>query len=163
MQTYGLKLCGGQQWCLIDSTENIHWSREFIKSSGLQLCQDAYLPAIIIVGCSRNHRSVPEIINSLDCKISKFLPSSGWRLVERNMCRCWFHDRQLLFICELRDNKLGPREAKFLTFLALSNLLYPFYFYALSHGGLPLHAALIERHGQGFLLVADKNTGKSTC
>jgi len=41
--------------------------------------------------------------------------------------------------------------------------LLPIYQAALAHRGLPLHSALVECKGRGFLLVGPGNAGKSTC
>ncbi|MFB3926132.1 MAG: SynChlorMet cassette protein ScmC [Syntrophales bacterium] len=41
--------------------------------------------------------------------------------------------------------------------------LYPVYSRAQNSGGLPLHAALIEKSGRGVLLAGSSNAGKSTC
>jgi SynChlorMet cassette protein ScmC len=43
------------------------------------------------------------------------------------------------------------------------NALYPIYQKSIGRGGLPFHAALIEKKGAGVLLAASGDTGKSTC
>jgi hypothetical protein len=43
------------------------------------------------------------------------------------------------------------------------NVLNVMYEQALQTGGLPFHAALVERHGRGVALAAPGGTGKSTC
>ncbi len=45
----------------------------------------------------------------------------------------------------------------------MRHLLLPLYLDTLDHGGLPVHAALVERDGRGILLAGRSGIGKSTC
>ena len=45
----------------------------------------------------------------------------------------------------------------------MRHLLLPLYLDILDHGGLPVHAALVERDGRGILLAGRSGIGKSTC
>jgi len=61
-------------------------------------------------------------------------------------------------ICEM-----GHEESHELDIIRMSLSIYPIFEGAQETGGLPLHAALVEREGIGILLAASGNTGKSTC
>ena len=45
----------------------------------------------------------------------------------------------------------------------MGQALFPIYQAAIDHGGVPLHAALLERDGKGILIAARGGKGKSTC
>jgi SynChlorMet cassette protein ScmC len=58
---------------------------------------------------------------------------------------------------------MGPNEGYEQDILRMRLSLQPIYQKAQDSGGLPLHAALIEKDGMGILLAAPAETGKSTC
>lgn len=61
-------------------------------------------------------------------------------------------------ICEIGDKDLPEVEL-----FKMAQSVLPVYMKVLSQGGLPLHAALIERNGTGIAIAAPGGTGKSTC
>jgi SynChlorMet cassette protein ScmC len=61
-------------------------------------------------------------------------------------------------ICEIGDMDLPEVEL-----FKMVQSVFPVYMRILSQGGLPLHAALIEREGTGIAISAPGGTGKSTC
>lgn len=70
----------------------------------------------------------------------------------------WTHPEHKEIICEIGPEMDSTGEA-----LKIGDSLFVFYYYETRCGGLPIHTALIERNGQGFLLAARGETGKSTC
>jgi SynChlorMet cassette protein ScmC len=74
-------------------------------------------------------------------------------------------------ICELKplrdtvlqDDRITQDDRNTLEFIGMWSALYPIYQQSIGRGGLPFHAALIEKKGAGVLLAASGDTGKSTC
>ena len=99
-----------------------------------------------------------EPIFGLYRNLREALPRQGWRPRGNHEFRLWSHRDVADVICEI-SHEQGQE------FSALSTrlFLYPVYQRAQDSGGLPFHAALIERNGIGVLLVAPADTGKSTC
>jgi SynChlorMet cassette protein ScmC len=63
------------------------------------------------------------------------------------------------FWCEV-DNSGDSEEIEISN---MWNAMNPIYLHSIRRGGLPFHAALLARDGQGVLLAASGNMGKSTC
>ena len=86
------------------------------------------------------------------------LPERGWGSRDFRSVQLWFHPDVPDVICEI-----GPGSDHELDILRMWLSLDPIYQRAQESGGLPFHAALIERDGMGVLLAAPGDTGKSTC
>jgi SynChlorMet cassette protein ScmC len=85
-------------------------------------------------------------------------PEPHWTDWDYKGLRLWFHDSKRDVVCEV-DNHEG-HDAEIMN---MWYALHPIYWGGIRSRGLPLHAALIERAGQGILLAAPGGTGKSTC
>lgn len=72
--------------------------------------------------------------------------------------RIYLDNRTCDASCELGNG--GEWEPEIMNML---HSLLPVYWRSLHEGGLPLHAALLERAGVGVLVAASGGTGKSTC
>lgn len=62
------------------------------------------------------------------------------------------------WICEVGRNSTSPVD-----YIKMQYFQFPIFERAIQNGGLPLHSALIEKDGYGFILAGNSNTGKSTC
>jgi len=72
---------------------------------------------------------------------------------------CFFSRKEASdLICELWADGGSDEEI-----LGIAAALYPIQVQAQMTGGLPLHAALLERDGQAVAIAAPSGTGKSTC
>ena len=58
---------------------------------------------------------------------------------------------------------LPPAKGEGVDLESMRHVLLPLYLEALRKGGFPVHAALVERNGQGVLLAGRGGIGKSTC
>jgi SynChlorMet cassette protein ScmC len=65
---------------------------------------------------------------------------------------------ELFSICELGEGDWDGADVN-----RMVQILYPLYNQIQKLGGMPLHAALAERKGEGFAIAAPGGTGKSTC
>lgn len=86
------------------------------------------------------------------------LPQDGWGVHNFRALRVWLHPDVPHVICEI-----GPERGHDLDVLRMLLSCCPIYYRAQDSGGLPFHAALIERNGTGVLLAGQGNSGKSTC
>jgi len=94
----------------------------------------------------------------LDPKIPENLPRNGWKVHDLEALKLWSHVNVPDVICEI-----GPQKNHDLEIIRMWLSLHPIYQRALYSGGLPFHAALIERNGRGVLLAGQGGAGKSTC
>lgn len=73
--------------------------------------------------------------------------------------RLWCYEDRPDILCEMEpcddDESVGV--------INMWNALTPVYLECIGRGGLPFHAALVEKDGYGCLLAAPGGTGKSTC
>jgi SynChlorMet cassette protein ScmC len=83
---------------------------------------------------------------------------AGWTCEDHRIVRLWSHDAVAGTVCEL----VGPTDDDCLDYIRMSIALQPIYHRSMAAGGLLVHAALVEREGQGILLAAPGGRGKST-
>jgi SynChlorMet cassette protein ScmC len=84
--------------------------------------------------------------------------ASGWVHVNRNDCFAWYRPDFPDVLWELSPTAFGRLDYIFNVFASAF-----IYRESIRRGGLPFHAALVEREGQGVILAAPGETGKSTC
>jgi SynChlorMet cassette protein ScmC len=72
--------------------------------------------------------------------------------------RVWAHPAVPDIVCELSDTRDHD-----LAMLTMGQALFPIYQAAIGRGGVPLHAALLDRDGKGILIAGPGGKGKSTC
>jgi len=96
-------------------------------------------------------------INFIVSKIGKDLPRRGWKAQNLQALRLWSHQACADVIYEMGNE--GDRE---LDIIRMWTSLYAIYLQVEDSGGLPLHAALVERDGKGVLLAGPGGSGKST-
>jgi SynChlorMet cassette protein ScmC len=88
----------------------------------------------------------------------KSFPRSGCKIHDFRLLRLWSHDDVPDVICEIRGEDNHEQDI-----IRMWCSLHPIYQSCQESGGLPLHAALIERDGEGILLAGHGGAGKSTC
>jgi SynChlorMet cassette protein ScmC len=115
-------------------------------------------PKIVFVLRQTKEKRNGEPVSQLHPEIKEDLPSNGWNASDLLYLRVWSHREVPDVICEL-----GPQEGEKESFLSMRMALQPVYQRTQDLGGLPLHAALVERNGFGVLLAARGGIGKSTC
>lgn len=84
---------------------------------------------------------------------------NGGRYIPAQNVRYRFHEKISDILCEVNHNP----ENNEIKYGVMSKFLRPVCHRIIDYGGIPLHTALIERDGKGFLLAGSGNTGKSTC
>ncbi len=92
--------------------------------------------------------------------IKKYHPfKENWKEYKNSYIRYFIHNISKDILCEVIIKK--GEEADFL--LAKHGLFYPVFNEIISCGGLPIHSTLLEKKGEGILLVGTNSSGKSTC
>jgi len=148
---YLIRLADGQGWHMTASEEISHWVGRLASMMELgEYRSDGYPRLIFVRGKSEKAPA-----NSMK---QKDLPEQGWVGRDFGSVQLWFHPEVPDVICEI-----GPGSDHELDILRMWLSLDPIYQRAQESGGLPFHAALIERDGMGVLLAASGDTGKSTC
>ena len=150
---YCLGLSDGKGWQIIAASGLKPWLDKLAFIMELETGQD-------------NPNNYPRLIfapNSFEKeirgKVPRFpLPQDGWNIYDFQALRAWLHPDVPDVFCEM-----GLEGDHNLDILRMSLSFYPVYHRAQDSGGLPFHAALVERNGIGVLLAAQGNTGKSTC
>jgi SynChlorMet cassette protein ScmC len=155
---YSLTLSDGSGWWLSGMGEYVKWVEKLV--SIMELEKSRLNGSAKLVFCSGGSRNgTPEKISQVAaCQSHSSGSGDGWYFYDHNTLRIWCHDDIPDVICEVKMKK--GREIELIN---MWFALHPIYQRSISKGGLPFHGGLVERAGQGFLLVASGGTGKSTC
>ena len=155
---YCLRLADGQGWHLIAAEEVRSWVEKLASLMELEAYSGNHYPKLIFIRRETDKEGWEEPTCCLDPTIQDNLPRTGW--IGRNLAaiQIWSHPKVPDVICEM-----GHQESHVLDILRMSLSIYPIFEGAQGAGGLPFHAALIERDGCGILLAGPGDTGKSTC
>ena len=155
---YCMSLANGQGWHILANRGMEKWIDKLATIMELKRGDGNGYAKLIFTREERGHKEWREPISCLDPKVQENLPRSGWKARKFPSIQIWSHPRVPDVICEI-----GHEETHELEILRMSLAGYAIIERAQSRAGLPLHAALIEREGDGVLLAAPAGTGKSTC
>ncbi len=157
---FTLKLGDGSGWQIIASPGTRPWAKKFATIMKLKADeQDRYnkWPRMFFILRHSGEDGLAEPINLIGSKIGEGLPRSGWKAHDLRSLRFWYHLAVPDIICEIGND--GNHE---LDIIRMWTSLYIIYLRVQDSGGLPLHAALVERDGKGVLLAGPGGSGKST-
>lgn len=155
---YKLRLADGQGWLLVATPGIEEWVKKLATIMELETCEVDKDPKLIFTRREPGEQGFRKLICKLDLKIQRDLPGTGWKAHGRKWLRFWSHSHSPDIICEIRHD-----EDQTMNFLIMWFSLFPIYRQAQQRGGMPFHAALVERNGIGVLLAAPGEAGKSTC
>jgi len=88
-----------------------------------------------------------------------FSPDQGWTNLNHRFALIRYHAKLHHIVYEY--DSTGENSSS--SFLPIWRVVPSVHWESICRGGLPFHAALLERHGQGVVLAAPGDTGKSTC
>lgn len=142
---FSLKLGNGCGWLLKATKETNSWMEQFAAIMQLKRCSQNEI------------RSWPQI-SFENPPTAIMLHQRGWKKRDLQYLHIWSHPSTSDVICEIGNEGNHTMDA-----IRMSASLYLIYSKVVDLGGLPLHAALIERDKKGILLAAPGNTGKTTC
>ena len=157
-KSYLLKLANGQRWHIIPTEGVRRWVKRFARIVQLKACEPNGYPKLIFIQSESRKDWFRERTGSEAPDIFKGFPRGAWKSHNLRALTLWSHREVPDVICEM-----GTVKRHDLDIIRMWLALYPIYQRAQDSGGLPLHAALVERNGIGILLAAPGDTGKSTC
>jgi SynChlorMet cassette protein ScmC len=157
-ERYLLRLVNGQGWEIIAAEGVEPWVEKLASIMQLKNCEANGYPKLIFIRKSSRADWRRDLLFRPARNSSGDLPDNGWKAHDLGSLHLWAHSDVPDVICEM-----GDEENQELNIIRMWLSLSPVYVWALESGGLPLHAALVERNGTGVLLAAPGGTGKSTC
>jgi SynChlorMet cassette protein ScmC len=134
------------------------WLEELAFTMELGRCDGNGYPRLVFMRKKTEREMADAPIACLDQNMQDDLPKSGWKPRKLFAVHIWRHPDVPEVICDI-----GQEEGHETDIISRWSALYPIFERAQYSGGLPFHAALVERAGRGILLAAPGNTGKSTC
>jgi SynChlorMet cassette protein ScmC len=155
---YSLTLGDGLCWSIVGTSGTRAWLKKFAEILKLRQDTNATSPKIWIL---RNDSKW------IWRKTSKNLPhfcsdnhsiGSEWHCRNYSIMRLWHRQHFPDVVCELAHPKDRVRDI-----LMMWYSMHGIYYGLIEYGGFPVHAALIEKDGRGFLLIGSEGVGKSTC
>jgi SynChlorMet cassette protein ScmC len=156
---YGIRLANGQGWHIIATEAVRPWVERLASILELKVYDQNGYPTLVFIRRDTGKEKFQEPTCCLKPNMQEDLPGSGWKSSKLSAIKIWSHPDVPDVICEM----VGHGQGHELDIMSKWLALYPIFQRALSSGGLPFHAALVEREGMGILLAASGNTGKSTC
>lgn len=152
---YHLRLADGQSWNILYHPNS--------QASVNKLAQIMRLPVGTIDSANKliysRRQSDADGRSTPSAPVSELgIPDSHqWQAMDLGWLVIWKHKERPEFLCDFRE-VLDYREELY----ALWNSLLPIHYQTALEGGIPIHGALIERQGVGFIIAAPGGTGKST-
>lgn len=144
-RNFGIKLASEEIWQLVSTSETNEWLDKLCAIMGLNeyIGVDGHKITFL-----KNISNEYGIIKNLN----------GIHMLNEGPLRIYECQNASDMICEIGDVDLPEVEL-----FKMVQSVFPVYMRILYQGGLPLHAALIEREGIGIAISAPGGTGKSTC
>ncbi len=157
---YSLKLGDGCNWLITATPSTRSWVEKFatiMKLKADEQDRDSNWPRLLFFLKNSGKDGHLQPINLMGSKIKEELPRCGWKAHDLGVVRFWSHRSVPDIICEIGNE--GNHE---LDVVRMWTSLFFIYLRVQDSGGLPLHAALIERKGRGVLLAGPGGSGKTT-
>jgi SynChlorMet cassette protein ScmC len=148
-EPYILDLGHGLRWQLSASSQGQFLLNELARVLGLRTGRNVQWPRLIL---GFNPQEFGEHYPS------ERVPPHGWDALEFAGSKIWSHSAAEHL---LLDVQLGGDPNDF--FRAWSFVIQAIYSRGINVGGIPLHAALVERNGLAVALAGASGRGKSTC
>lgn len=146
---YKLQLGDGYKWSITSTCELGSWLSEFAGIMGLSEGNGRADARLTFTGI---HRDSPS--GNL-----AYVENPRWKIYRQPSLNLLHDDNLKEFVCEIDISK-NDGDMKLVNMLIS---LQAFYIRAIENGGLPFHAALIERDGKGIIIAGHGDAGKSTC
>lgn len=151
-RNFSIKLANNEIWQFISTSETDEWLEKLRIVMGLD-------DATELEGEGHKVTFLRNFINKrISSKGDLVRNSNNIRMLNTGPLRIYEYQNASHMVCEIGDTDLPEVEL-----FKMAQSIIPIYKRVLSQGGLPLHAALIERNGTGIAIAAPGGTGKSTC
>lgn len=144
-----MKLASEETWQFVSTPETNEWldKLHFIMGLNEDIGVDGHIDGRMITFLKNIHDE-SDVIKNLN----------GIHMLNTGPLRIYKCQNTSHVICEIGNTDFPEVEI-----FKMAQSVIPVYIRVLSQGGLPLHAALIERNGTGIAIAAPGGTGKSTC
>jgi SynChlorMet cassette protein ScmC len=152
-----MRLGDGQRWHIWACEDLRHWVEKLASIMQLEISKPNGYPKLIFIRKQPANNNVFKPLCRQEENLERELFRSGWRARDIEEMQLWSRSDAKSVICAIVSGDEN------LEVLMMRHSLFPIYQRTQDSGGLPLHAALVERNGKGILLSAPANTGKSTC
>jgi SynChlorMet cassette protein ScmC len=152
---YLLKLANGIGYQLTATGEAAEWLDKLASIMELNTCSkpNGY-PKQIFIG----NDSGGDLPYKRYPGLNVDFPGEDWRLHDLKALQLWYHTHNHDVFC-----RFSEEEGCIPDIIRMWQALAPIYLRVKKAGGLPFHAGLAERKGQGILIAGHGDTGKSTC
>lgn len=154
---YDLSLSDGSSWWLSGWNDLVKWVDKLSAIMELRKSRSSGSPKLVFFtdGVSNSRPDV----SGVAARLSSWGRDAGWVVSNPASLRVWCDKSVPDAVCEV-DNFGDAPEVEI---LSMRHAILPIYQRSMGRGGVPLHAALVERSGRGFLLAGSGAAGKSTC
>jgi SynChlorMet cassette protein ScmC len=154
---YWMNLGNGLAWSLIPTKDTDAWLREFSSILELRSGIHKSFPMCRFVRAKKGFDR-PHAASGLPAAgVSQELVQAGWTYTDLTSIRVWSHPNAQEVMCELGRPGDHTREI-----LMMRDALFVVHREVVRCGGLPLHAALVEKSGMGLAIAGPGGMGKST-
>jgi len=159
--SYSLRLASGQDWLLMSCPESVDCLKEMARIMGLRSgtpAEPINTARIIFVRdrLTKRRRSIYARGQKQEDYIK--MSSKEWISMGPSFVKVELHRKVPVAIVDMLEKYDAESEM-----IKMWQAIQPIYLHAISNGGMPFHAALIEYRGYGLLLAASGGGGKSTC
>jgi SynChlorMet cassette protein ScmC len=145
-------------WNVAGTGGTSEWLNKWAGLMGLEPGGEETLPTIWFVRGAAPQLDGLRAPWPKDSRILDALEPDGWQVQDLRVIRMWRHPLRTELICELLNIPVDHIENTMMW-----QALHPLYEAVMYRGGFPLHAALVEHRGKGFLLAGAGGRGKTTC
>ena len=147
-QGYSLSLNDANRWWITSERLNASWLNKLAAIMELSKGKSDGSSKLIFCNMRREGESVARSMDSRFINTNEPSFRQGWLVYHLDGMRVWCHNKSSDFICEMNNSE--NRETQLIN---MWNSLQFIYYQAISRGGLPFHAALIELRRHGILIA----------
>lgn len=157
-ESFILRLNEQLAWNVTGTFGTKEWLVTWARIMGLEVGEEASLPRVWFVRGIPPGSVAGTAPRDSDVVVLDALEREGWELNDLRALRMWRNPESKDLVCELPNIPVDYIETTMMW-----QALHPFYEEVMAQGGLPLHAALVEHAGKGFILAGAGGRGKTTC
>lgn len=157
-KAFHLSLSDRTSWCLRCDHQNFELVSKFAAIMELDEGPTNGSHELIFCKSADTHGVLDGNIDVLPAESCLYGRNNYLYFYYHRTLRIWCHNRIPDVVCEVLFNN-GAK----IDFINMWFALHPIYQRSICKGGLPFHAGLAVLDGQGVLLAASGDTGKSTC
>lgn len=160
MVSYVLPMADGCGWVFVATPDLRPWMEKFarvmnLKTDGTHMHKDWPRIVFALRRVGKGGYVDPPKLGAIET--GRKLPRRGWEVRRLSSLDFWQHRAVPDIICEMGNEGDYAEDT-----IRMWTSLYMIYLRVQERGGLPLHAALVERNGKGVLLAGPAGSGKST-